>query len=435
MTSILSSSFSADFCLRVFDFDFQRNLMGLVISPQDLKTFFASQTTAFDSAYLNQLAATDPTKPTYIAGLEIQPKGLSLLLTFTPNALVYGPNQSVAIIYQASVAVGSLYPPEKGDTLGQFTVTINASWNSVPETTLKQLDVYADLSGASVSIAPSPSDAKRLYDAGLFGANGAKIVSFLLYKHQVHLAPAISLVGKDSPVNVPVAELPDFNTQVTIVTWLGRQALAAAFTVNPICSSDIEDVQHFIGFADYGVISDEVVVAGLFHHKWSLGKFYRQLPLKADIVAQVNNKTENATLFGKLELETLDFVRFETSSNSGSDALTFGGTSSVDPQYILLPDNTMITPQNSNVNFGPSTNMNWVVTASPNVQAALPTLAVSRAFTLEAYQDAYRHIARPFADFPDAVGAGPEPLHATYVRTSAIARRILSLVIVSQAFV
>ena len=199
---------SADFCLRGFDFDFQRNLMGLVISPQDLKTFFASQTTAFDSAYLNQLAATDPTKPTYIAGLEIQPKGLSLLLTFTPNALVYGPNQSVAIIYQASVAVGSLYPPEKGDTLGQFTVTINASWNSVPETTLKQLDVYADLSGASVSIAPSPSDAKRLYDAGLFGANGAKIVSFLLYKHQVHLAPAISLVGKDSPVNVPVAELP-----------------------------------------------------------------------------------------------------------------------------------------------------------------------------------------------------------------------------------
>jgi hypothetical protein len=427
---------SADFCLRVFDFDFQRTFMGLVISPIDLKTFFASQTTPFDSPYLNQLAATDPTKPTYFNGIELQPKGLSLLLTFTPSALSFGSGQSVAITYQVSVAVGSLYPPEKGETLGQLAVTIDASWLSAQNGTLKLLDIYADLSAASVSVMPSPSDAKRLYDGGLFGVNGSKIQTFVLYKHQVHLVPTISLVGKDNPVNVPVPELSAFNAQVSVVSWLARQALAVGFTVTSNCSPAIEDVEHFIGFSDYGVVSDEVVVAALLHHKWLLGKFSRQFPLHTPIQVQINNQVENATLFGILQLETLDFVQMSTNSNAGSDVLTFGGNSEAVPQYIVLPDNTIVTPQNSNVNFGPTSKMNWAVTASPSVQAPLPTIALSRTFTLQAYQDAYRHIARPFANFPDSPGGNAlEPLHATYVRTSAIARRIFSLVNVSQAFV
>src|SRR5262249_38309103 len=71
---------SADFCLRTFDLDFQRSIYQLTIKPDNLKIFFDSQTSPFDSTALNQLAATDPTKTTYVNGIPVPPKGLTVLI-------------------------------------------------------------------------------------------------------------------------------------------------------------------------------------------------------------------------------------------------------------------------------------------------------------------------------------------------------------------
>lgn len=426
---------SADFCLGVFDLAFERSVYQLTIEPEDLKTFFSSQTTAFDSPTLNQLAATDPTKTTYINGLAVPPKGLTVLIYFTPISLVFGSGQSLTITYQAAVSVGALLPlPEKGDSLGLLTVVISASWTDSPDAGLKQLDMYVDLTSATISISNGTSDAKRMYDGGLFGENGATIANFLLYRAQVQLTPTISLVGKDSPANVGVPELPDFQTQVSVVQWFGRQALAAAFQVNPGCSPDIADVVHFIGLSDYGVISDEFLISGVLHHKWDLGGFLRIMPFHEDINVKVNGNPETATLYGAMTLETLDSVSLDSDSNARTDCITLAGTASVAAQYLVLPDNTMVTAGEQGVDFGTPENTGWGLKTSPAVQVQLPQAPLARDFMLQAYQEAYRHLGRPFARFPDPIGGAKDPLYVNYVRVSAVAQRMVSLAAVSELF-
>lgn len=427
---------SADLCLRAFDFDFQKSVYQLTIKPADLKSFFASQTSAFDSTQLNQLAATDPTKITYINGTPILPKGLTLLVRFTPISLVFGTGQSLTISYLASVSIGALFPVhETGDSLGSLTVDIEASWTTSSNPTLKQLDAYVDLTGAKVSISSGTSDAKRMYDGGLFGVNGATIATFLLNKPQVHLTPTMSLVGKDNAANAAVSELPDFQVQVAVVQWLGQQALAAAFQVNPGCTPAIADVEHFIGLSDYGVISDEFLISGLFHHKWDLGGFLRSFPFHETITVKENGNVVDATLYGTMQLETLDSVSLVPDSNLRTDCVVLAGTAVASAQYLILPDQTKVAAGQDGLDFGPPVTTGWALKNSPAVKFQLPANAPSLAFVEQAYHDAYRHLGRPFARFPDPIANAQDPLYVNYVRVEAVVHRMFSLASVSDIFI
>lgn len=426
---------SAQLCLRVFDLDFQRTYFQLTISPSDLKAFFSGQTTPFDSHVLTELAATDPTQYTYVNNTYTPPKGLTLLLTLKPVSLSFNQGQAVEIGYRAVVAIGTLLPLHTSETLGTLDIAISASWHATPNPTLKQLDAFVDLTGAKITITAPPSDAGRMFAAGLFGPSGSQISGFLLHKSEVHVIPTFSLVGKDT-FNAGVPEFPHFQASTSVVEWLGAQALALAFQLNSGCSPAIEDVQHFIGFYDYGVVSDELVVSGLFHHKWSLGGFLRKLPASGKIQITVDNKPEDATVYGALQLTSLDVVQINSDANSGgADYIGIGGNATTSIQSIVLAGGTVLTAGQSGVDFPPPQNVFWGQKGKPETNAQLPAGGLSKAFVQQAYRDAYRHLVRPFARFPDAAAEGADPVYVNYCRLEAIVHRVYALGTVGEVFV
>jgi hypothetical protein len=420
-------------CLRVFAEDLDRQFFWVRVDLTPLQSFFNAQTTAFDSAYLNKLKAAGFTSTT--AGITTTLKDLPILFTFEPVGISFFEPQKVTILYQVAVDIADfrmLSPGQPGGidviaAMGQLNLEISTNYFQVFNSDLKRVDIFADMTRAEIEIVNISADVKRFVDYGFLGQDGSDLKRAVLLKESIHLTPTISLVGKN-PTNVAVTEIPDFNVQVFHVASGGAGALAAAFDLMPGCHGLVEDVQHFIGDMDYGVISDESLVEALLKHKWRIGGFSRQIPIRRPTKVMRNGNEEDATLRGHLDLYTLDVVALVTDANDRTDYVQLGGAASLGVDDILLQDNEVVGPDK--VDFGGAQNHPWIINTAitygdlnedPNL----------RAFALKAYYDAYRHLIQPFAAFPDGSGA----LTVSYSRVESVPGHVYFLGSIPEVFV
>jgi hypothetical protein len=313
--------------------------------------------------------------------------------------------------------------PHLGSLTGPFPTVyfeISCNYSFTANDALTRLQVFADLSSATLTVT-GDADIIILYNAGLFGANGLLLKNYVLQKPQVALAPEISLVGIAAS-NAAVTELPRFDPAVFHVSNPGNtaQALVAVFNLKPGSDGVAEQVQHFIGNYQYGIISDEYLLERLFKYKWRMNGFFRQFPLSQSIKVQRNSHLENASLVGYLDLDTLDVVSMEIDSNSGKDVFKFGGSGSVHTDYIELVDGTKLySPDTSQVNFGDPKTATWVFASAIDIVPVLPTAPLLRQFQTQAYADAFQYIGRPFSIMPGA--------EIGYVRLQAVTNQVYML--------
>jgi hypothetical protein len=312
------------------------------------------------------------------------------------------------------------------EIIGSFYLNISSSYFIETDTRLKHVDVYADLTTANVTYDIPQGDIKRLYDQFFFGNNGADITAFLLRKSRVHLTPTVSLVGRNA-VDVAVSEIGSLDVSVFPVE-AGRQALAIAFDLKPGYRGIAEEVQHFIGFHDYGVISDEFLVEKLFKYKWRLGFFKQALPLSAPIKVRRDGVDEDATVQGVIRLDSLDIVSIDMDSNRRTDGIKLIGRGKMVPEYIRLLDGRRIGP--GEVNLGGERDINWGIFTIPEIDPMPPIDPVMRDFSFTAYRGAYRHMVRPFARFPDE-----ELFEILYSRTEGVTRQIYAVGNISDVFI
>jgi hypothetical protein len=418
-------------CLRVFAEDLDAGFwVRLNLTPVQL--FFNAQTTAFESAYLNKLKAAGLTST--VQGITTTLKDLPILFTFEPAGITFFDPQKVTILYQVAVDIADfkmLSPGQPGGieviaALGQLNLEISTNYFQVSNSDLKRVDIFADMTRAEVEIVNISADVKRFIDYGFLGQDGSDLKHAVLLKQSIHLTPTISLVGK-SPTNVTVTEIPDFNVQVFHITSAGAGAVAAAFDLMPGCHGLVEDVQLFIGDMDYGVISDESLVEALLKHKWRIGGFKRQIPIRRPTKVLRNGNEEDATLRGHLDLYSLDSVVLITDANDRTDYVQLGGAASLGVDDILLQDNEVVGPDK--VDFGGEQNYPWIIHTAITY-GDLNEDPDLRAFALKAYYDAYRHLIQPFAAFPDTPGA----LAVFYSRVEAVPGHVFFLGRIPEVF-
>jgi hypothetical protein len=236
---------------------------------------------------------------------------------------------------------------------------------------------------------------------------------------RVYIAPVLSLVGR-SPSNSAVTELPDFNVEVFHLGPSGHQALATAFNLTPASIGLVEEVQQFIGDYDYGVISDEYMIERVFLNKWRMGGFTRLFPVSAPVQVKKGDGTiEDIVAYGAFSLDALSWVRIDPHANTRSDLLKLGGdpgTASLTILSVKLRNGTVLGPDK--VDFGPPKKYPWsVYTIATSTTPALSNDDAVRGFQIRAHEDAYQHIAKPFAFFPIK-----DPLAIEMPRLDGIAR-------------
>lgn len=289
--------------------------------------------------------------------------------------------------------------PDANGVIGRLRFKITCPYTYDADDLLRRVDVYAVMNKATLEVLNEDDDIARLYDAGVFGHEGDLLTNAFLLHSRVHLTPTISVAGLSSAA-VPPAEFEDFDSVVFHVNENGtdRQAMAIAINLKPGCEGIIEDVPHFIGVSNFGVITDEFRIERLFKYKWRTGGFMRQYPLTQPIEVQRNSHVEEATLHGRLMIDSLNIVSVEIEANSGEDVIKVGGSSSVHTDYLELADGTRTyQPDADHVNFGNPRVMPWSFMAMIRPNEILPTEPLLRQFQVEASHDAYQYIARPFA--------------------------------------
>lgn len=308
-------------------------------------------------------------------------------------------------------------------TIGNIEVTLTAPYESTEHIPQRSVDVWMSMNEAKIVVTPEAGDAKLFYDTFL-AAKEHNLAAQIAPVAQISLTPTISLAGRN-PANSRIAEFREFETRVFHVTERKRQALCIAFDVVPGCKGIIEDVQHFIGGSDYGVIHDEYVVERIIRHKWNGGGFDRSIRLSNNVSLKVKrngrDSTEDATVFGRLLLNTLDVVALVPHPDLRTDVLSLGGQAQAVPDRVLLVDGTVLTPDNADL--GPVQDTNWGVDIATTISAPWNPDPELRDFTAQAHRDGIRHLARPFSRFSTGFGFP----NVQYARTEAVQKRIFFL--------
>jgi hypothetical protein len=233
------------------------------------------------------------------------------------------------------------------------------------------------------------------------------------------VVPVVSLVGRNLE-NAKVPEVPEFDARVFRIGSGSGQILAVAIDASPGCEGIVEDVRKFIGDFEYGVLSDEYVVAAVMHHKWNRGGFHRTLPATQEIRINRNGAEQDATVLGSLHLNSLDVINAEMDSNSRSDYVRLGGAATLEPLGLRLSDGTELGTDQ--VDLGPIQDASWSTFTQPQIDPpAVPDLDL-RQFQQRAHVDGYRHLARPFARCP----ADPWAASIGYTRLEGVSGHLLS---------
>jgi hypothetical protein len=308
-------------------------------------------------------------------------------------------------------------------TIGNIEVTLTAPYDSTEHVPQRSVDVWMSMNEAKIVVTPEAGDATVFYDAFL-ATKAHNLAEQIAPVAQISLTPTISLAGRN-PANSFIAEFTEFETRVFHVTERKRQALCIAFDVVPGCKGIIEDVQHFIGGYDYGVIHDEYVIERVIHHKWNKGGFDRSMGVATNVSLKVKrdgrDSTEDAMVFGRLLLNTLDVVALVPHPDLRTDVLSFAGRAQAVPDRVVLVDGTVLTPNNADL--GPVQDTNWGVDMKASISAPWNPDPELRDFIAQAHRDGIRHLARPFSRFPTGFGF-PD---IQYVRTEAIQKRMFFL--------
>jgi hypothetical protein len=306
--------------------------------------------------------------------------------------------------------------------LGSSVLSLDTTYTAAVEAPLARVDVYVNLGGALTHDLP-PGDLKRLYPL-VFGPDGRDLDRHLLHSSRAHLTPTVCLMGRDG-VNAPVT-FENFDVAVFPV-GTGHVPLAVACNVKPGCHGIMDEVQNFTGGCDYGVISDEVVVAKLFKHKWQLNGFLRTIPLSRNVQIKHNGNLEDAVVFGSLQLDSLDIVAIDVDANRRSDGIKIIGSGKITPQGVRLQDGRTVGPDE--VDLGDAQQVAWGYFSWPSIDPPLPVQQSMRSLVLAAYRDAYRHMACPFARFPD------DGVEVLYTRTEGVTKQVLVVGDISTPFI
>ncbi len=310
--------------------------------------------------------------------------------------------------------------PVSFNELGTFDMVIccDYAWNTQPA--LKRVDIYADLSTAKVTLNTPQGDAKRFFDQFLL--DGSPLTRHGMNASRIPLTPTLCLAGKN-PVNVDITEISPFDVEVFHLGKKPRQAMVAGFNIKPGCNGTVESVGHFIGDFDYGIISDEYLIQRVFKHKFRLGGFYRHITAEVPVKVTRKGKTEDATENVVLELTNLDIVSIELDANSAIDYIRLGGypgSAVLTPQSVRLGDGTIVGPDK--VDLGPPLKLPWTVFTRAETVEALSSDQQIKSFQLSAHKDAYQHIAKPFARFPE-----DDSLQVMYTRTEGVIKMVYFL--------
>jgi hypothetical protein len=307
--------------------------------------------------------------------------------------------------------------------IGNIEVTLTAPYQSTEHVPQRSVDVWLNMNEAEIMVKPDAGDAKLFYDKFLI-TKAYELAAQIAPVSQIPLTPTISLAGRN-PANSDIHEFTEFDTQVFHVTERKRQALCVAFDVVPGCRGIVEDVRHFIGGFDYGVVHDEYVVERVIRHKWNGGGFDRSIGLNNNVSLKLKRdrreSTEDAMVFGRLLLNTLDVVALVPHADLRTDVLSLGGQAQAVTDKVVLSDGTVLTPDK--VDLGPTQDTNWQVNITATVSAPWEADPELREFQAQAHSDGIRHLARPFSRFPTTFGF-PE---IQYTRTEAIQKRVLFL--------
>jgi len=300
--------------------------------------------------------------------------------------------------------------------IGTFTLILCCDFDYEDNPGQTQVSIYALLSAANVNIQVPQGDVSIFYDKFIKPTESSLTSPAGLSRFPI--APTISLVGRD-PASVSVPEIPNFDVSVFYVnSYLpSRQALVAAFNLMPGCKGTIEDVQDFVNYADYGVISDEFLIERIFMHKWAQGAFYRTFPAQNTVQVKRNDHQEDATIFGTLHLDSLDWVSIECEANTGTDYVRIGGSATATATSIQLQDGTILGP--NDVDMGPPNQNPWSVYTNFDINPSLSSDPEMRAFQIQAHYEAYQYCARPFAN--------SDATEVMYARTEGVLKRVFFL--------
>lgn len=270
----------------------------------------------------------------------------------------------------------------------------------------RSVDVYAQTNQSTLTVVSTSNNViDQLVAAGAFGEDNAILKDIFTRHDKVHLIPTIAVGGGSGPSTRPT-EFENFDAVVFHVTNTinSLQAITVAIDLKPGSMGIIEDVPHFIGSADYGVITDEFRIERLFRYKWRMGKFLRRYPLSQNIQVKRNSNIEEATLRGYLTMDSLDVVSFEINANTGEDIIKICGKSKVHVDDVQLANGTIIPndpdpDSESGMDFGNPVEKTWILKSKLNVNTILPSNPFERRFQQVAYEDAYQYIGRPFANY------------------------------------
>lgn len=433
---------SAKHCLRVFQASLD--------PPRDVPLPSSAL-----SALLN--GPHDPFISTILSGLHATSLGVvgAFISEFKPVSLEFREEHQAVFTYHAVVELRSIVAQGSGgDTfpihsssaqiglkdrpalfaggqLGVLRVQVACPYTYVTDAFTRRVDVYAVLSQARLTVLNDADDMTVLAASHVFGVGWSIIKDALLRRSTVHLTPTIAMVGRANSSAEPV-EFDRFDVAAFHVTASAKtlQAMVIAVNMKPGCQGVIEDVVHFIGLSDFGVITDEFRTEKLFKYRWRTGGFFRRFPLSQSIQVQRGSNVENATLSGHLDLTSLDVVAFEIEANGSQDVVKLGGNADVSTDYIQLNDGTRLySPDAHQVDFGDPKTMPWIFNAQVELTPPLPPEPLLRQFQDQAYRDAFQYIARPFAH----VSQGDVAIE--YTRTQAVSKQIFMLGALNSAFV
>jgi hypothetical protein len=315
--------------------------------------------------------------------------------------------------------------------IGPIEVVLSAPYASTEHVPQRAVDVWLNMNEAKIVVKPAAGDAKLIYDLFL-AAKAQNLAGQLAPVTQIALTPTISLVGRNS-ANNRINEFTEFETRTFSVTDRSRQALCVAFDVVPSCRGIIESVRHFIGGSDYGVIHDEYVVERVLRHKWNGGGFDRSIGLAHNVSLKTKrdgrDTTEDAMVFGRLLLNTLDTIALIPHADLRTDVLSLGGEAQAVPDRVVLNDGSVLTPETADL--GPVQDARWGVDVSASISVPWEPDPEMRDFQMRAHLDGIRHLARPFSRFPREFGL-PD---VQYTRTEAIQKRMFFLGQLPQVFI
>jgi hypothetical protein len=307
--------------------------------------------------------------------------------------------------------------------IGDIQVTVTAPYDSTEHGPQRSVDVWMNMGEATIVVAPAAGDAKLFYETFLTTRVGT-LAARLAPVAQMPLTPTVSLAGRN-PANSRIDEFTEFETRVFHVIERDRHAICVAFDVVPGCKGIIENVRHFIGGSDYGVVHDEYVVERVLRHKWNAGGFDRSMALANHVSLKVQrngrDSTEDAMVYGRLVLHTLDVIALVPNADSRGDVLALGGQAQAVADRVVLADGNVLTP--GNADLGPAQDTGWAVNIAPAISTPWEPDAELRDFKNQAHRDGIRHLARPFARFPEGYGF-PE---VQYTRTEAVQKRLFFL--------